>query len=90
MACRYNEHVGPALADLVRCCQRPLQAKEGVEPTSLFSRNADVNTVNEDRLRALPDELVGSCTLIAAEELHCSYCLGTPLNFQSVLLAYCR
>lgn len=57
-ACRYNEGLEPALAELLSICQRPLEAKEGVEPTSLFSRNADVNTLNEDRLKALPDELV--------------------------------
>ena len=55
---RYNENAPAALQELQRICGRPLEAKAGVEPTNLFSRNADVNTVNEDRLQALPGDLV--------------------------------
>ena len=57
-ACRFNENVGPALADLMRCCHRPLEAREGVEPTSLFSRNADAGDLNDRRLRELPEAMV--------------------------------
>ena len=48
----------PALADLRDRCSRPLPPKEGVEPTNLFSRNADVNRVNDTRLGALPGDEV--------------------------------
>ena len=55
---RYNEDTPAALQELEQRCGRKLEAKAGVEPTNLFSRNADVNTVNEDRLQALPGDLV--------------------------------
>ena len=55
---RYDSNALEALQDLRDECTRPLVSKEGVEPTSLFSRNADVNNVNENRLRALPDNEV--------------------------------
>lgn len=58
MIFRYNEGSRQALEDLRAHCQRELPAKEGVEPTCLFSRNADVNTRNETQLGNLPGDEV--------------------------------
>ena len=59
--CRNNLNSRLALENLKRRCERPLPAKEGVEPTNLFSKNDDVNQMNETRLRALEgDEVVFS------------------------------
>ena len=35
-----------AVGALVKACTRPLPPVHGVRPTQLFSRNADVDTVN--------------------------------------------
>ena len=46
------------LEELAAICCRPLQAKDGIEPTNLYARNKDVNDVNERKLAALPGDLV--------------------------------
>ena len=56
--CRYNVKADAALAALKATCQRPLQAKEGVEPTNLFSRNDEADELNKERLKALPGKSV--------------------------------
>ncbi|KAK9826266.1 hypothetical protein WJX74_003930 [Apatococcus lobatus] len=47
-----------AVQELSSVCQRPLQSASGVKPTQLFSRNADVDRVNTEELRALQGEAV--------------------------------
>ena len=59
-----------AIQELLQRCSRPLPEQNGVKPTQLFSRNADVDTVNAEELRALQGEEVGStasnvCSLLA-------------------------
>lgn len=43
---------------LCAACQRPLDQSDGIQPTVLFSRNADVEESNERELDALPTEKV--------------------------------
>ncbi|KAL3131052.1 hypothetical protein ABBQ38_15563 [Trebouxia sp. C0009 RCD-2024] len=45
-----------AIQELLQQCSRPLPEQNGVKPTQLFSRNADVDTVNAEELRALQGE----------------------------------
>ena len=47
-----------AIQELLQQCSRPLPEQNGVKPTQLFSRNADVDTVNAEELRALQGEEV--------------------------------
>ncbi|KAK9860394.1 hypothetical protein WJX84_000183 [Apatococcus fuscideae] len=47
-----------AVQELTSICQRPLPATNGVKPTQLFSRNADVDRVNTQELEALQGETV--------------------------------
>lgn len=47
-----------AVQELSAVCQRPLQSSSGVKPTQLFSRNADVDRVNTEELKALQGEAV--------------------------------
>ena len=47
-----------AIQELLRSCSRPLPEQNGIKPTQLFSRNADVDTVNAEELRALQGEEV--------------------------------
>ena len=61
--CRYNDNARQALEDLKGRCARALPAKEGVEPTNLFSRNDDVNQMNDTRLKALQGDEVASSIL---------------------------
>ena len=49
-----------AIQELLQQCSRPLLEQNGVKPTQLFSRNADVDTVNAEELRALQGEEVCS------------------------------
>ena len=49
-----------AIQQLLQLCTRPLPEQNGVKPTQLFSRNADVDTVNAAELSALEGEEV--CT----------------------------
>ena len=49
-----------AIQELLQQCSRPLPEQNGVKPTQLFSRNADVDTVNAEELRALQGEEVCS------------------------------
>ena len=51
-----------AIQELLQQCSRPLPEQNGVKPTQLFSRNADVDTVNAKELRALQGEEVSSTT----------------------------
>lgn len=43
---------------LCAACQRPLDDSDGIRPTVLFSRNADVEESNERELDALPTDKV--------------------------------
>ena len=52
-----------AIQGLVQQCSRPLPEQNGVKPTQLFSRNADVDTVNAEELRALQGEEVRTSAL---------------------------
>jgi hypothetical protein len=47
----------PAVAQLLRDCDRPLDAVEGIEPTTLFCTNRDVDKLNRAKLDELPSEL---------------------------------
>ena len=47
-----------AIQELLKLCTRPLPEQNGVKPTQLFSRNADVDTVNTAELKALEGEEV--------------------------------
>lgn len=47
-----------AIQQLLKQCTRPLPEQHGVKPTQLFSRNADVDTVNAAELKALQGEEV--------------------------------
>ena len=51
-----------AIQQLLQLCTRPLPEQNGVKPTQLFSKNADVDTVNAAELSALEGEEV--CWLI--------------------------
>ncbi|KAK9815272.1 hypothetical protein WJX72_000940 [[Myrmecia] bisecta] len=42
-----------AIAELVRECSRPLPVVNGIKPTQLFSRNADVDRINAQELAQL-------------------------------------
>lgn len=59
-----------AIQELLQQCSRPLPEQNGVKPTQLFSRNADVDTVNAEELRALQGEEV--CTTCLGNRLVCS------------------
>ena len=50
-----------AIQQLLQLCTRPLPEQNGVKPTQLFSKNADVDTVNAAELAALEGEEVCSC-----------------------------
>lgn len=64
IAHRYNQRAQEALKELFLLCGRPLPDKEGIEPTSLFSNNRDVNNLNNNRIKALEgDEVVSTCIL---------------------------
>ncbi|KAL4856085.1 ATP-dependent DNA helicase PIF1 [Chlorella vulgaris] len=61
------------LSKLLRTCQRPLPAEDGILPTQLFTHREDVDTINLKQLRALPSEArkfvaqdVGSGDVLAA------------------------
>lgn len=58
-----------AIQELLQQCSRPLPEQNGVKPTQLFSRNADVDTVNAEELRALQGEEV--CFLYYLGIFHC-------------------
>lgn len=47
----------PAVAQLLRDCVRPLYAVDGIEPTTLFCTNRDVDKMNRAKLNNLPSEL---------------------------------
>eukprot|EP00873_Tetraselmis_striata_P018943 jgi/Tetstr1/439207/TSEL_027650.t1 len=48
---------GPkAVPELLKICQRPLKMQNGVKPTILYSRNADVDRINKQQLDALNTE----------------------------------
>lgn len=49
-----------AIQQLLKQCTRPLPEQHGVKPTQLFSRNADVDTVNAAELKALKGEEVSN------------------------------
>ena len=49
-----------AIQQLLQLCTRPLPEQNGVKPTQLFSKNADVDTVNAAELAALEGEEVCS------------------------------
>lgn len=49
---------------LARLCAAPLDLPDGLEPTQLFSHNADVNRVNGERLAKLP----GTCVSFKASD----------------------
>ncbi|KAG2485349.1 hypothetical protein HYH03_015930 [Edaphochlamys debaryana] len=46
------------LADLVAACSRPVECADGIKPTQVYARNADVDRVNTAELLALPGEPV--------------------------------
>ena len=50
-----------AIQQLLQLCTRPLPEQNGVKPTQLFSKNADVDTVNAAELAALEGEEVCTC-----------------------------
>ena len=61
-----------ALGALQRRCVRPLPCTDGIVPTELYARNADVDTVNANELQRLDFELVeltSSDSVNAAVEL---------------------
>ncbi|DBA72022.1 TPA: hypothetical protein ACH3X2_14301 [Trebouxia sp. C0005] len=45
-----------AIQQLLQLCTRPLPEQNGIKPTQLFSKNADVDTVNAAELSALEGE----------------------------------
>ncbi len=47
-----------AIQQLLQLCTRPLPEQNGVKPTQLFSKNADVDTVNAAELSALEGDEV--------------------------------
>ncbi|KIY91889.1 hypothetical protein MNEG_16074 [Monoraphidium neglectum] len=51
---RWARNTQRAVQTLVDKCARPLVAKNGVVPTKLYSRNADVDAVNAKELAKLP------------------------------------
>ena len=52
-----------AIQQLLKQCTRPLPEQHGVKPPQLFSRNADVDTVNAAELNALEGQEVGPAAL---------------------------
>ena len=61
-----------ALSALQRRCVRPLPCTDGIIPTELYARNADVDAVNSTELQRLEFELVEQCShdnVVAAVEL---------------------
>jgi ATP-dependent DNA helicase PIF1 len=58
MQVREGESTGSsAVADLLRDCDRPLPAIDGIEPTVLYSTNRDVDSMNSAKLGAVSAEL---------------------------------
>lgn len=56
--CRYGRDTEGAIRTLVARCSRPLPEMAGIKATQLFSKNADVDTVNSRELEALSGALV--------------------------------
>ena len=53
-----------AIQQLLSLCTRPLPEQNGVKPTQLFSKNADVDTVNAAELKALQGEEVSLLSIV--------------------------
>lgn len=56
-----------ALEEIAKRCSRPLPMEAGILPTVLYSKNADVDKYNHDRLRELPEQEV---VLVAEEHIY--------------------
>ena len=59
-----------AIQQLLKQCTRPLPEQHGVKPTQLFSRNADVDTVNAAELKALKGEEVSDTVAAKPPSMH--------------------
>ena len=57
---RTGDRAEEAMAELVRECSRPVTCAEGIKPTQVFPRNADVDRINFAELAALPGTAVTS------------------------------
>ncbi len=68
-----------AIQRLLQLCTRPLPEQNGVKPTQLFSRNADVDTVNAAELSALEGEEV--CIIAEAFFIRPRRSSGVPRVF---------
>lgn len=70
---------------LARLCAAPLELPDGLEPTQLFSHNADVNRVNGERLAKLPGTAV---TFKASDTITCAS--DAPASHQRRLWKMCN
>ena len=57
---RTGENAMEALTALVSECSRPVLCADGIKPTRIFARNADVDRINLAELDALPGPLIAS------------------------------
>ncbi|KAF5843371.1 PIF1-like helicase-domain-containing protein [Dunaliella salina] len=61
---RYGRNTRASIEALIAKCKRPLAVTNGIKPTKLFGRNADVDKVNKDEL----DNLAGHVSSFQAED----------------------
>eukprot|EP00897_Mesotaenium_endlicherianum_P008652 jgi/Mesen1/7815/ME000413S07064 len=68
------EETAGSVARLVQLCSRELASTSGIVPTQLFSRNKDVNDLNERELARLAGEEVELAALESVEEEQLQAC----------------